>query len=66
METSKNLFGFTQIRKDIKVDTTLIFEGVRKELEEYLLKQSVDRDSTDGAFDFLATLSYRLHENLTS
>lgn len=58
METSKNLFGFTQIRKDIKVDTTLIFEGVRK--------QSVDRDSTDGAFDFLATLSYRLHENLTS
>ena len=48
METSNNLFGFEQIDADIKVDSTLIFEEIRKELEEYLPEQSVDSDSTDA------------------
>ena len=64
METSNNLFGFEQIDADIKVDSTLIFEEIRKELEEYLPEQSVDSDSTDAVFDFLATLSDRIQGEL--
>ena len=62
METSNNLFGFEQIGVDNKVDSILIFEEIRKELEGYLLEQSVDSDSTDGGFDFLATQSDRIQE----
>lgn len=62
METSNNLFGFEQIDIDIKVDSTLIFEEIRKELKEYLPEQSVNSNSTDGVFDLLATLSDIIQE----
>ena len=44
------------------VDTTLIFEEINKELEEYLLEKSINTDSTDGVFDFLEALSARVQE----
>ena len=37
MGTSNNLFGFEQIDVDSRVYSTLIFEEIRKELEEYLI-----------------------------
>ena len=62
MEASNNLFDFEQIDVDIEIDSTLIFEEIRNELKEYLLEQSVNSDSTDSVFDFLATLSDRIQE----
>ena len=62
MEASNNLFDFEQIDVDIEIDSTLIFEEIRNELKEYLLEQSVNSDSTDSVFDFLATLSDRILE----
>ena len=62
MESSKNLSGFSQIGTVTNVDTILIFEGIRKELEGYLLEQSDDTDSTDGVLDFLAALSDKIWE----
>ena len=62
METFNNLLGFEQIGVDNKVGSTLIFEEIRKELEGYLLEQSLDSDSTDGVFDFLATQCDRIQE----
>ena len=57
MASSKNLFGFKQIEADIRVDATLIFEEINKELEEYLLEKSIVTDSIDGVFDFLEWLN---------
>ena len=62
MEATNNLFGLEQKHVDIKIDSTLIFEEIRKELKEYLLEQSVNSDSTDSVFDFLAMLSDRIQE----
>ena len=62
MATAKNLFSFEQIRVNDKADTTLIFEEINKGLEEYLLEKSIDADSTNGAFDFLETLSAKVQE----
>ena len=59
MESSKNLFGFKQIEADNRVDATLIFEEINKELEEYLLEKSIVTDSIDGVFDFLEWLNDR-------
>ena len=42
--------------------TTLIFEEINKELEEYLLEKSYDTDLTDGVFDFLESLSAKVQE----
>ena len=61
-ESSKNLSGFSQIGTVTNVDTILIFEGIRRELEGYLLEQSDDTDSTDGVLDFLAALSDKIWE----
>ena len=61
-ESSKNLSGFSQIGTVTNVDTILIFEGIRKALEGYLLEQSDDTDSTDGVLDFLAALSDKIWE----
>ena len=63
MASPKNLFGFEQIEANSKVDTTLIFEEINKELEEYLLEKNVDTDSTDGVFDFLEVLNNRVQED---
>ena len=61
-ESSENLSGFSQIGTVTNVDTILIFEGIRKELEGYLLEQSDNTDSTDGVLDFLAALSDKIWE----
>ena len=50
METSKNLFGFEQIETNPKIDSILLFEGIRKEVEGYLLEQSDDTDSNRRSF----------------
>ena len=52
MEPTQNLFGFEQIKTFSKIDSRQIFEEIRKEIEEYLLEQSEDTDSTDSVFDF--------------
>ena len=63
MASSKNLFGFKQIEADNRVDATLIFEEINKELEEYLLEKSIVTDSIDGVFDFLEWLNDRKQKN---
>lgn len=60
MSSAENIFGFEQIEADNRVDATLIFEEINKELEEYLLEKRIDTDSTDGVFNFLETLSNRV------
>ena len=62
MESTKNLFSFKQIDDGTNIDSTLIFEEIRKEVEEYLLGESGDSDSTDGVFYFLSTLSEKIQE----
>ena len=62
MALSKNLFGFEEIDVSSTSDSTLIFEEIRKEVQEYLLEESDDTDSTDGIFDFLSTLSDKIQE----
>ena len=62
MSTTENLFGFEHVRVNDKVETTLIFEEINKELEEYLLEKSNDAESTDGVFDFLESLSAEIQE----
>lgn len=63
METSENLFGSEEIGGGSEVDTTLLFEEIRKELGEYLVGESHDTDSTDGVFDFLEVLNNRVQED---
>ena len=62
MTLSKNLFGFEQIDVGAIADSTLIFEKIRKELEEQLLEETDDAKSTDEIFDFLSTLSDKIQE----
>ena len=62
MESTKNLFRFKQIDDGTNIDSTLIFEEIRKEVEEYLLGESEDTDSTDGVFYFLSTLPEKIQE----
>ena len=62
MEMSENHFGFEHTEVCSDINSTLIFKEVRKEVEEYLLGESDDTDSTDGVFDFLATLSEKVQE----
>ena len=62
MEASKNLFGFEQIKADTKIGSIMLFEKIRKEVEEYVLEQSDNADSTDGVLDFLTTLSEKIQE----
>ena len=62
METSENLFGCQQIRVGFEIDSTLIFEGIKKEEEEYLLEGNDGTDSTDGILDLLKTLFEQVQE----
>ena len=64
MVLSKNLFRFEQIDVGSIADSTLIFEESRKAVEEYLLEESDNADSTDRIFDFLSTLSDKVQEEL--
>ena len=63
MASTQNLFSFEQIEAGSGVDATLIFEEIDKELEEYLLENSIDTDSTDGVFHFLEALSNHVQED---
>ena len=62
MESSTNLFGLEQIDDKKILDTSLIFEEINRELEEYLLEKSEDSDSTDEVFVFLKELSNRVQD----
>ena len=63
MASTTNLFGFEQIDSDSTVNTTLIFEEINKELEQYLPEKSIDTDLTDGVFDFLENLTNHAEQN---
>ena len=54
VKTLENLFSFLQIDPEPNVDNTLIFEEILSELEEFLLRENDNADSTDGVFEFLA------------
>ena len=62
MEPTENLFGFEQIETFSKIDSIRIFEVTRKEIEEHLLEQCQDTDSTDSIFNFLSELSDKIQE----
>ena len=62
MASSTNLFVLEQINNKTIFNTSLIFEEIDRELEEYLLGKSKDTDSTDGFFDFLKGLSYCIQD----
>ena len=59
---SENLFGFEHIEVSSEIDGTLIFEEIRKEIEEYLLGESDNTELTDGVFDFLTRLYEKIQE----
>ena len=62
MEMSENLFGFEHTEVSSETDSTLIFEEIRKEVEEYLLGESDSTELTDRVFDFLTTLYEKIQE----
>ena len=51
------LLGFPEKEKGSEADNTLISEEITRELEEYLLRESDDADSTDGVLEALTTIS---------
>ena len=63
MASTNNLFGLEHMEVDTSVDATFIFEEINKELEEYLLEKQSNNDSTDSVFDFLESLTNRVHED---
>ena len=63
MASTAILFGLEQIKANSGANTTLIFEEINKELEEHLLEQSINTDSTDGVFDFLEALTNCVQED---
>ena len=60
--TSENLFGLHEIETDQIVDKTLLFEAITTELEEYLLRESDDTDSTGVVFEVLSSISEQVQE----
>ena len=60
--TSENLFGLHEIETDQIVDKTLLFEAITTELEEYLLRESDDADSTGVVFEVLSFISEQVQE----
>ena len=62
VEASKNLFDFPQTKADSNTDNRLIFEEVSRELEEFLLRENNNADSTDHVFEFLAEISNQVQE----
>ena len=62
VEASENLFDFTQTKADSNTDNTLMFEEVSRELQEFLLRENDNVDSTDRVFEFLAEISNQVQE----
>ena len=60
METSKNLFGFTEIDAGNKVDSTLSLRRLERNLKSTYRTKC--RHRFDSVFDFLTTLSDRIQE----
>ena len=60
VKTLENLFSFPQIDPEPNTDNTLIFEEILSELEEFLLRENDNADSTDGVFEFLAKISNQI------
>ena len=59
---SDNLLGFPEKEKGSEADNTLIFKEIMRELEEYLLRESDNADSTDGVLEALTTISEQVQE----
>ena len=63
VETSEeDLFKFEQIGAGLETNNTLIFEEIKRELEAYLPRESIDIDSTNAVFDFLTSLADQVQE----
>ena len=64
VETPENLFNYSpQIEPKPKANNTFIFKEI--ELEEFLLRENGNADSTDGVFEFLAEMSNQVQEEFT-
>ena len=59
---SDNLFGLPEKEKGLEADSTLIFEEITRELEEYLLRETDKADSTDSILEVLTTISEQVQE----
>ena len=62
IELSDNLFSFPEKEKGLVANNTAIFEEIARELQEYLLRESDDADSTDGVLEALTTISEQVQE----
>ena len=62
IEMLKDLFSSEQKQTPTEIDSIVIFNEIRKDLEHYLLEQSEDVNSTDGVFEFLSSLSEKIQE----
>lgn len=62
IEMLKDLFSSEQKQTPTEIDSIVIFNEIRKDLEDYLLEQSEDVNSTDGVFEFLSSLSEKIQE----
>ena len=63
MATSEeDLFKFEQKRVGLDTDNTVIFEGITRELEAHLARESDDANSTESVFDFLTSLADQVQE----
>lgn len=51
-ESTENSFSFEPSQAGIETEDALIFEEISRELEAFLARESSDKDSTDGAFNF--------------
>ena len=61
----ENLVDFPQIEADSNTNNTLIFEEISRELEEFLLRENENANSTDGIFKFLTEISNQVQEELS-
>ena len=61
-ELPENLFGFPEKEKRSEADNMSIFEEIRRELDEYLSRESDDADSTGGVLETLTTISEQVQE----
>ena len=60
--STENLFDFEQLQANVKTDNALIFQEITRELEAYLARETDDKDSTDGIFDLLSSISDSVQE----
>ena len=60
--STENLFDFEQSQAGAETDNVLIFEEFTRELEAYLARETDHKDSTDGIFDLLSSISDSVQE----